>query len=204
MIRHRQSVLSAAFLILTLPATAAAQTDSRHGRECALLGGFAGISFDGPEDSLVVGAAAAWRVLPRIVTEARMSFIRRPPGEDAMTAGLSVQFRLTAGRRALPFVRAGFGMYSATFDLDRTTPPEFYRRRIGAEPAPNIRTFNDPAAIFGAGVDIGATRFVSWRPEIETFVVWRGSRTYVVTTASVQLSFHFEPHRVTPAVAPSR
>ena len=190
------------------PALAVAQTRPAQtgGQECSLLGGNVGGASAEPTQSLTVGAAAGWRFTPRIATEARMSWIKRPPGQHALTAGLSALVNFRAGSRAQPFVRAGFGLYTATFDLPYNVDvaPAFYRRRFQSDPGGGFQTFIDPAVIMGAGVQVMSGRSFSWRPEVETFLVFRDSRAYFVATASVQFSFHFEPHRQTPSRKPGR
>lgn len=204
MTRHLNRHLLAAACLCTLPALAAAQGGPVAGPPCSLLGGFVGVASAGSDAGVVAGAAAGWRLTPRVSAEARVNWMKRPAGEEAMSAGLSAQFRLPLKSGAVPFLSAGLGMHVAAIDVDRATPPEFYRRRIEQQPGPNLRTFTDPAAIFGAGIEIAAGRFVSWRPAVETMVVWRDSRTHVVTSASVQVAYHFEPHRVTPSARPRR
>jgi hypothetical protein len=196
-----------AVVVVLCPAAAGAQPGTAPtGKECSLLGGYIGAASAEPTESLTAGAAAGWRFSPWVATEARMSWIKRPPGQQALTAGLSALVNLRAGSRAQPFARAGFGLYSASFDLpyNLEAVPAFYRSRLEGDPGGGFQTFNDPAVILGAGVQVMTGRSFSWRPEVETFVVFRDSRAYFVATASVQFSFHFEPHGVTPAARPRR
>jgi len=196
-----------AVAMMCWPALALAQPGTvPTGNECSFLGGYVGAAAAEPTQSLTAGAAAGWRFSPRISTEARMSWIKRPAGQQALTAGLSALMNFRAGQREQPFLRAGFGLYSATFDVAYNVgaAPTFYRRRITGDPGGGFQTFNDPAVIMGAGVQVMSRRSFSWRPEVETFLVFRDSRTYFVATASVQFSWHFDPTRTTPSRKPGR
>jgi hypothetical protein len=182
-----------------LPLAASAQVMTGNGGQpCSLLGLSVGAASAGSSSGLALGAAAGWGLEPWLGLEARGSWQRRPDGESALTAGLSAQFRARTSHRVAPFVRVGVGLQLASFDLGRRTPPEFYGRRDGDGGFDGHRTFRDPALIVGGGVELLASRRVTWRPEVEAYVLHREGRNYVVAVASLQMSVHFERHHITP------
>lgn len=103
---------------------------------------------------------------------------------------------------AFPHRRRGFRtgfirLHLASFGDGQGTPPESFRRRLRAEGG--SQTFRDPAFLVGGGMDISVSRRLAVRPEVESMIVWRDGRRYVVTSVSMQLSVLFEPHSITPA-----
>jgi hypothetical protein len=193
-------------VLMCWPALALAQGANPGGSETSFLGGFVGVASAEPAESLTAGAAAGWRISPWVTAEGRMSWIDRPSGQQMFTGGFSALLTFPVEGRARPFVRGGFGLYSASFRVpaDMSTVPAFYQPRLVGDPGGGFRTFNDPAVITGVGVKMISGRSFSWRPEVETFLVFRESRTFFVATASVQFSFHFEAQTPNPSRKPSR
>ena len=100
----------------------------------------------------------------------------------------------------MPFLTLGAGVHSASFDVGKSVIPEFYARRLTdpALMAGTRQTFTDPAFVAGGGVSLFASRHISVRPEVEVMLVPNDSETYVITSFTVRLAYHFELHRVTP------
>ena len=186
----------AVLVMAALPDAASAQST----KPCSTLGAYIGAAWTPTGDpALSGGVEATWGLTPRVGAEARMTWFDRPAGESAMAGSLSAIFRVPTGGPGVPFLRAGAGLFAVTIDLGRSTPPEFYARRIAGEPLDTRHSFTDLLLAFGGGVDVLASRSVSWRPEVEVHMVVRDGRVYTVTTASMQLSWHFER-----PVAPAR
>ena len=86
-------------------------------------------------------------------------------------------------------------MYRAFYDLARSTVPAFYRDRVDSGNAAGTTvSFVDPMMIVGAGVNIFATPHFALRPQVEAFVVMRGSQRYVATAFTVRAAYNLE-HR---------
>jgi hypothetical protein len=184
-----------AIAVMTVATTAAAQT-AVAGQPSAALGISAGAAANGDGTQLTLGASAGWTLRSWVAAEARMSWFDRPAGDDALAASLSARLRLRTASGAIPFVKAGLGLHVGSFAGGPGTP-EFFQRRLRNQSGQ--QTFRDPAFVAGAGVDVKASRRFAVRPEIESMIVWRDGRSYVVTSLSMQLSVLFEPHNITPA-----
>jgi hypothetical protein len=142
----------------------------------------------------------AWPLTPRLGLEVAGAWSDRPDDGSGFAAGLSVRRNLTARQTLVPYVKAGAGVYVATVDSSRGTPPEFYRGRFG--PGDGVvngsrKTFTDPALVLGGGVSWFLGRRIALRPEVETFIIRGGSRTSVVTSVVARLEYHFEDYRIT-------
>jgi hypothetical protein len=115
---------------------------------------------------------------------------------DAFAAALKLRAALTIPHMAVPFVKAGVGLYRATFDPAAGRIPEFYRRRMAAGPMASgaMRTFTDPSFVGGGGVTVFVTPHIAIEPEVETMIVHRESHNYFMTAVAVHMAYHFESH----------
>jgi hypothetical protein len=195
--------LSLFLAALAVPALSAAQvtpTIEYDWTRRLSINAFAGAALDGSDAGVSTGAAVGWGVARRWVIEASASWIDRAPGSEAYAASISAQVHVGVRRPALPFLKAGVGMYSATFDTARYEAPEFYRRRIGETGGltGTRRTFRDPSIVVGGGVNVLVARHVGLRPAVETAIVIRDGHRYTVTTAAFHVAYHFEQHEITP------
>jgi len=151
------------------------------------------------------GGAFGWEFMPRLTFETTMKWLVPDNGAEAFSAIVTAQVPLVTGRKIVPFLTAGAGAHRATYDLTQDNVPDFYRNRAGGVGAVESahKSFVDPAVVFGGGVSLFATRKISLRPEVEVTTVWNAGKTYTMTSAAVRFAYHFELHRVTPAVRAS-
>jgi len=91
-------------------------------------------------------------------------------------------------------------VHHASFDVAKGGTPDFYARRLTASAlmAGSSQSFTDPAFVAGGGLSIFTSRHISLRPEVEVMLVPSDSQTYVITSFTMRLAYHFERHRVTP------
>ena len=157
---------------------------------------FGGIGRDSSHTGAAAGAAFGWEFTPRFSFEGTGTWFDRGAGAEGFAADLSAIVNLRAPRRTVPFVKAGFGLYWASFDPTRSPMPDFYRDRLES-PALFDRhaTFTDPAIVVGGGVSFWVSEHVSIRPEVDVKLVTR-SDVHPVATAVVRLAYHFEDHPV--------
>jgi hypothetical protein len=160
---------------------------------------FAGATTVSGSSAPIAGGAAGWEITPWMGIEGNAAWSERSSREDAFTAALAANFSLTGPRRAVPFVRAGVGLYRALFDASTDPLPEFYRRGLGNASSPlDDQQFTDPSFVFGGGVNVFTTRHLAIRPQFEAIVVRRESHSRLVTAVTVHLAYHIENHPVTP------
>lgn len=196
--RIRILILTAPIACLLLPATAGAQSsDWQHG---TTLSGFAGVSMDGEQTGSAFGGAIGWELTPRVAIEGSAAWLDRGVDAQALSAALKLRAALFGRDRVSPFVTAGIGAYRASYSHMSEDIPAFHRARMaGPGPVGQSATFTDPALVFGGGVRFFVSRHIALRPDVESMLVLRDSRHYFVTTAALQIAFHFEDHPVTPA-----
>jgi hypothetical protein len=126
---------------------------------------------------------------------ARRSFhwLHQGQGADAFAGAFAVDVNVLPKRVATPFLEGGFGLYRAFYDLSRSAVPAFYRDRVDAgHTAGTTVSFVDPMVIVGAGVNIFAAPHLALRPQVEAFVVTRGSTRYVATAFTVRVAYNLE------------
>jgi hypothetical protein len=195
-------ILASALVLSAMPAVAAAQTGpvphpfDRCTQAAALFGAGTGSSSTG----IVAGGGFGWRVMPRLSIDTRMAWFDRGDGMDAFSASLGAEVSFNGSSSISPFLRAGAGVYRLSIDTATAAPPDFYRRRLiaGGSRPDSHQAFTDPAVVLGGGVSIFVTRRVALRPEFETTIAFRNSRSHAVTAIAIQLAYHFEDHRITP------
>ena len=190
------------FLLATSAAVQAqSQTDFTR---CTTANVIGGVSFSGSDQTGVFGGAVGWELTPRLNIEVTSRWLMPKDGADAFAFLFTAQRTLLARRTFVPFVSAGLGVYSASFDAGSTGIPDFYSQRMTPPgvPSESAERFTDPAFVFGGGVSIFASRNVSIRPEVETIWLRNDGMNYFVTSAMVRFAYHFEEHRITAAVRP--
>jgi hypothetical protein len=191
-------VAAALLLVATYPA--AAQTSSASPwQQCWILSASAGIASTPQESSPLLGAAVSWHVTPRLGVEAGTAWVNPSHREDAVAAAIVAQIMVTRPRRVTPFVRGGVGAYVMTVDPAGANAPEFYRRRLATGSRFTTRTFTDPSVVLGVGLDLRSGERFHVRPVFDVITVLRDRQSMTVMSGSVQVSYHIEMGRVTPA-----
>jgi Outer membrane protein beta-barrel domain len=184
-----------ALAVLTFSVPALAQQADAHvwGRGTTLTA-FAGTTVD---TEPLAGGSLGWELTPRLALEGSGLWVD-DDGGDGFAGSLTLQAALRAGRRTVPYVQAGVGLYRLSVDRDDAPLPHFYRRRMvtGTETA---RTFTDPSLVFGGGVNLFVSRNVALRPDAQIMMVMGDSRSHFVTALRMSLVYHIEDHPVTPA-----
>ena len=161
---------------------------------------FGGVAADADGAGGLLGGGAGWMVTPAFGLEGRAGWSDEVGGADAFAASLVARFSPWKPRPLVPFLKAGVGLYRASFGSTAGEMPEFYRRRL-TQADRNARrsvAWTDPTLVAGAGFDIFASRHVAIRPEVDLSVVLDGGHGYSVVNAMVNLVYHFEDKRVTP------
>lgn len=195
---HHRTLWSVPVIIaLSAPALAQPVPQLQEWTHGTTVNVFAGVALDAGESGPVGGGAVGWEIAPAIAIEGSAAWLDRGGGAHAFAAGLKLQAGLMRPRPVVPFVEAGVGLYRASFDPLRGTVPGFYRRRF-EEARRAMITFTDPSIVLGGGVNVFLTRHLAIRPGVETMIVIRHGRTYVVTAVAVHAAYHFESHPVTP------
>lgn len=166
-----------------------------------------------------VGAAAGLTVnvdvSDRVSLEGRSVYFDRGPGQSAMDVNLSVLVDLMTGRRALPYLSVGGGLYRAMFDLgnqrfsgmmgglssgDTTAAmglmPMFYAGRASALTVPaggrwHMQGFTDPAVSVGGGVRLDLTNRIYVRPDVRAVTIIGGGDTYTVGSGTISVGYRF-------------
>jgi len=190
--------------VVALAAASARAQETAGGNEWAHsteLGASIGGATGGGQAGAILGGTAAWQVSRWVAVEGRGAWFDRGTGANGFGADLSALVGFVPKQRVTPYVRAGFGLYRASFDSTNGPMSAFYRRRVAAGGAAlgAGATFTDPAFRFGAGVDLIARRNVSFRPEASVLLVRRDGNTETIGTFGLRLAYRFEAHPVTPA-----
>jgi hypothetical protein len=202
MVKRPVIIAAAALLVLCAFDIASAQIAPppnpwTHG---TTLNVFAGAASASSETGPLAGGALGWQITPWVSVEGSGTWFNRRTGADAFAADLKALVNIIAARPVAPFVEGGIGMYRASFDSSRGLLPDFYRARTTGDMG-NIGgiTFTDPSFVVGGGVNMFVARHVAIRPDIEATIVRRNSQSYVVTSLSVHLAYHFEDFPMTPS-----
>ena len=185
-------------LVVAAPLTAQAQAPDF--TRCTTANFFGGAATAPDMSQALFGSAVGWEMTHRLSAEMTTKWLVPERGAEAFSAIGTMQFALTGRQTFVPFLTLGAGVHSASFDVGKSVIPEFYARRL-TDPAlmsGTRQTFTDPAFVAGGGVSLFASRHISVRPEVEVMLVPNNSETYVITSFTVRLAYHFELHRVTP------
>jgi hypothetical protein len=135
------------------------------------------------------------------------------PSQSAMDVNLSVLVDLMTGRRAVPYLSVGGGLYRAMFDGDDQRfsemmdgfasgdqaagpMPMFYARRYGRMTAAtggrrHMPGFTDPAVSVGGGMRLDLTSRLYVRPDVRAVTIFGGGDTYTVGSATVSVGYRF-------------
>lgn len=164
-----------------------------------------------------VGAAAGLTLSvdlsDRVSLEGRSVYFDRGPSQSAMDMNLSVLVDLMTGRRAVPYLSVGGGLYRAMFDGDDQRfsemmggfasgdqapgqMPMFYARRYGRMTAAtggrgHMPGFTDPAVSVGGGMRLDLTSRLYVRPDVRAVTIFGGGDTYTVGSATVSVGYRF-------------
>jgi opacity protein-like surface antigen len=202
---NRYSLLVVFLLASSITATAQpvpAGNVWSHGTTIDVFAGGASASGDaGP----VAGGAAGWELTPWFGVDGNLSWLKTFGDAEAFTAAVNARAHFLTNRAVSPYVRAGFGLYRTSFNSTLTDVPDFYRRRI-ADASPGYDSsyrFTDPAWVVGGGLTIFRSHHVAIHPAAEAIVVRRDAQSYVVTSVTVHVSYHFELHP-SPAAGSNR
>ena len=191
-------LVSCVALMATAPVAVNAQTTDF--TRCTTANFFAGAATAKDTSQALFGGAVGWELTRRLSAEMTTKWSVPERQAETFSAIGTLQVAFTGRQTFVPFMTVGAGVHHASFDLDKSEIPEFYTRRLtDPKRMAGIRqTFTDPAFVAGGGVSIFASRHISVRPEIEVMLVPSDSETYVITSFTVRLAYHFELHRVTP------
>jgi hypothetical protein len=162
-----------------------------------------GVAVDSSRAGPMFGGSIGWTLTPRLALEGSGLWIDHEARGDAFAAALKVQVSLLGPHKAVPFLNAGIGMYRASLDLSQGTMPAFYGLRIRSDAGGYgaIRVFTDPSFTLGGGANVFLSRTIAIRPDVETMIVLRNSRSHVVTAVKIAVVVHIEEHPVTPVRA---
>jgi hypothetical protein len=187
-------------VVAGLAADGRAQTaDGQWQRGTVLAGSFGAVAAS-PDTSLFGGTALGWEIVPRLSVEGRAMWLPNADRPTDFVALLSAAVPLLPGRRTVPFVSGGIGMYRATVDSRSSDIPEFYARRLPAGATRPV--FQDVLFSFGAGADLFATSRVAIRPEVSLFAVTADGNRRWMTVYAVSLAYHFEAHGMSSIIRP--
>jgi hypothetical protein len=192
--RTRLRSVALIIAVLTVPGTAAAQTDSNANRwaHATQIGGFVAGS-TGSGTGVTLGGTAGWEISHWTTIEARANWFDRGAGADAFSATIGALVNVVPRNTLTPFVAAAYGLHHASFDSNTASIPPFYSER-----AERKSSFTDPAFQLGAGVDAIVRRHWSVRPEASVVIVRGGGRTDTFGTFGVRVGYRFEDRPVTP------
>ena len=194
----------AAVGVLAIVVTAAAQTPrptTMSFRKGSTVNLFTGAAADTSRTGLIGGGAVGWELTPRFAVEGSGEWTEWGTGSRGFAAALTAMTGIAGSRTFMPFVTGGVGLYRASFGRLGADMPGFYVRRMTDMP-PIARTaaFTDPSVVFGGGVNAFVNRHWAVRPDIREMLVFRDSRSRLVTTIAVHVAYHFEDHPITPRV----
>lgn len=176
--RRARVVLSATGILVLaagIHSAHAQEADSADWLQCTALSLFAGSARAGSTTSAAAGAAVGWELTPHFTIEGSGAWVDRPSGSTAFTAVLGTRVHLAGRRILVPFASGGVGLY-------REGP-----------------AMTDFAVSAGGGLDVFVARHLAVRPEVRVLLVNGDSSFRSVTIAGVNLAYHFESHKVTPA-----
>jgi hypothetical protein len=164
-----------------------------HGTTVAVA---AGIASEGEGLTAVAAGTIGWQVDSRASVVSTFHWLHQGRGADAFAGAFAVDVNLRPRSVVTPFLEGGFGLYRAFYDLARSPVPAFYRDRVDMSHAAGTTvSFADPMILVGAGINIFATPHFALRPQVEAFVVVRGSQRFVATAFTVRAAYNLEPIR---------
>ena len=184
-------------LVVAAPLTAQAQAPDF--TRCTTANFFGGAATAPDMSQGLFGGAVGWEMTRRLSAEMTTKWLVPERGAEAFSAIGTMQFALTGRQTFVPFLTlapACICLVRRRQQRDsRVLHPSSHRARADGG---TRQTFTDPAFVAGGGVSLFASRHISVRPEVEVMLVPNDSETYVITSFTVRLAYHFELHRVTP------
>lgn len=197
---RRAGPLAIAVMALAALASAQESTGATTWSHGTTLNAFAGVASEPTTGAATAGGGIGWQLTPTMSVEGTGAWINSQSSSPWFSASLKVQARLAHARGMSPFVEAGIGLYQASFDAGQADVPEFYMKRMTAEPGGSVmsHSFTDPTIVFGGGFNVLATRHFALRPTLEVTMVVRNSDSYTATAGILRLAYFFEDHPVTP------
>ena len=179
---------------------AGAQAPAHDWSDATSVSLFGGAAADADGAGGLAGGGAGWMVTPIFGLEGRVGWSNDVGGAEAFAASLVGRFSPWQPRPFVPFLKAGVGLYRASFDSTTGEMPEFYRRRLtaGDQAVSHSVSWTDPTLVAGAGFDIFASRHLAVRPEVDVSLALDGGHGYTVVNVMLNLVYHFEDKRVTP------
>jgi hypothetical protein len=191
----RIGLFTALALLTCAPLVAQSTVDAARVGHGTTVAAAAGLASMGADIAAVAAGTIAWQVDSRASVVSTFHWLHQGRGADAFAGAFAVDVNLLPRRVVSPFVEGGFGLYRAFYDLARSSVPAFYRDRVNiGHAAGTTVSFADPMMIVGAGVNICATPHFALRPQVEAFVVARGSQRYVVTAFTLRAAYSLERH----------
>lgn len=165
-----------------------------------IISGFGGITAEPAQTGPLFGGSVGWDLTRRVAIDGSGAWAEFADGADAFSAAIKLRTSLAWWGGTVPFVEAGVGLYRASFESSTGDIPGFYRQRLDeAEATGAARTFTDPSLVFGGGLNVGITRTLKLRPDVEVAVVLHDSRSHAVPSFRLHLVYVFEDHPVTPS-----
>lgn len=187
-------------LALGLGTSVAAQTSPTEHvwSDGTTLNAFGGVSVASSDAGALAGGGAGWEMTPRYGLEGRFAWANSVGGGDTLAASLTFNANLHRSRPCVPFIKAGVGLYRASFASVDEMPAFYSRRATDSGTAVPTKVFTDPTLVVGTGVDIFTSRHFAVRPEVGLTFALGGGHVYTVPTVTFHVSYHFESHPVTP------
>lgn len=207
----------AAVLVMTAashPAWARQDPASRREGPVA-ISAIGGASLGSGHTGAAAGLTFSVDLSDRVALEGRSVYFDRGPGQSAMDVNASVLVDLLTGRRAVPYVSVGGGLYRTMFDLGNQRfsgmmsaftagtytagmggMPAFYVGRVAALAAPaggrwHMQGFTDPAVSVGGGLRLDLTNRLYVRPDVRAVSVIGGGDTYTVGSVTISVGYRF-------------
>jgi len=183
-----------AFVSAAAASSAGAQTNDNPFGFGTTLAGFAGGTVDGDGPAPAAGLELGWEIAPRLAIEGTTLWTAPGDGRHEFSVVIGPKFNFRPGRRQVPFVTAGAGMYRATFDAGAAPVPEFYAARMTDTASPH--TFDDFVASVGGGAEFFVHTHWAVRPDVRVLMVAGDSNLRWITAVGVHVAYHFEHHHV--------
>lgn len=190
-----RDILLAALVSAAAASPAGAQTNDNPFGFGTTLAGFAGGAVDGGRAAPAAGLELGWELVPHLAVEGTTLWTAPGDGRHEFSVVIGPKFNFRPGRRRVPFVTAGAGMYRATFDAGAAPVPQFYAARM-IDATVSTHTFDDFVASFGGGAEFFLHTHWAVRPDVRVMMVTGDSDIRWITAVGVHVAYHFEHHHV--------
>ena len=175
-------------------ASAGAQTNGNPFGMGTTLSGFAGGTVDPDGSAPAAGLALGWEMVPHLAIEGSTLWTTPGNGRHEFGALIGPKFNFAPGRRQVPFLTVGAGMYRTTFDEAASSVPQFYASRMAD--TTTTHTFDDFVASVGGGAEFFLHSHWAVRPEARVLMVATNSDRRWMTVIGAQVAYHFEHHHI--------